>query len=278
MRPVLLLATAAALFTALPQTLRGGATSAAVFPVILAVTFAIVVAGRPTGLCIVAGAIAAFAGALAWPLSPGLGGAILLSLGYLERTTRVRTIRARALHVSLAAASGGAAGALSATYTASPLPVFSVATVLCAVVALAPLLVVADDPRVAFLESAARRLGSPLAPALHDAADLLRASDLCPLDPETAAHVKSSWRSLERLTSARLRLHDSPRSASATLVTGMLDRQITEHVQSLVRAVAAAATVGAAEVGLDDTAMRDVHLRGEVLEEQSRAMVEVRTR
>jgi hypothetical protein len=180
--------------------------------------------------------------------------------------------------VILATASGAAAGALSARYALSPFSVFSVATILCAVVALAPLLVVADDPRVAFLESAASRLGGPLAPALREATELLRASDVGVLDRETATQVASSWRSLERLIEARLRLHGSPKSESAALVTSMLDRQITDHVASLVRAVAAAASVGAAEAGLDDTAIRDVDLRGEVLEEQSRAMVEVRTR
>ena len=278
MRPVLLLATAAALFAAFPQALRGGAIVAALLPVVLSVAFAMVVAGRPTGLCVLLGALAALAGSLAWPFAPGLGGAILLSLGYAERTTRIRTIRARTLHVILATASGATAGALSASYASSPLPVFSVATILCAVVALAPLLVVADDPRVAFLESAASRLGCPLAPALREATELLRASDVGVLDRETATQVASSWRSLQRLIEARLRLHGSPKSESAALVTSMLDRQITDHVASLVRAVAAAASVGAAEAGLDDTAIRDVHLRGEVLEEQSRAMLEVRTR
>ena len=55
----------------------------------------------------------------------------------------------------------------------------------------------------------------------------------------------------------------------------MLDRQITEHIATLTRAYTAVTTMGAAEVGIDDSAVREAHARGEALDEQSRAIVEV---
>jgi hypothetical protein len=46
-------------------------------------------------------------------------------------------------------------------------------------------------------------------------------------------------------------------------------------LESLTRAFAAATTVEAAGAGFDDSAARAAHERGDALEEQSRAMVEV---
>lgn len=149
---------------------------------------------------------------------------------------------------------------------------------MCAVLAALPYLVEADDPRVLFLEAAARRIGPPVASTLLDGVELLRC-DLTPLDRETRANVEKSWRSLERIVEARLAiLRGSARTGrgeTAALVTAMVDRQITEHVASLTRAYAAAATMGAAEAGIDDRALRDVDARGEALDEQTRALVEV---
>jgi hypothetical protein len=280
MRPALLLAAAAALFLVLPQVGRAGAVSGTLLPVALAVAFAVVVAGRPSGTAIMAGALAAFAGSVVWSVAPSLAGGIVVGLGYAERTLRVRTVRTRALHLALALTSGAIAGALAASYAASPTALHGVALALCAVLSTTPLLVTADDARVALLESAAGRLGPPVSVALHEAAELLRCGDSALLDRETAAHVETSWRALDRLIEARLRIRVgvSSRSESARLVREMLDKQITEHVTSLIRGVTASRTVGAAEVGLDDTAFRDVDARGDVLDEQTRAMVEVRTR
>jgi len=278
MRGVLLLVTACAMFAVLPYTARGDVVSGTLLPVVLAIALAIAVAGRVSGASVMAGAVAALTGSLAWGLVPCFGGALVLTLAYLERTLRVRSLPARAVHVALATAGGGSAGMLSASYAHASPVLFGVALALCGVLCAAPLLVAADERRVVILEAAARRLGPPLALALREAADLLRSWDALVVDAETAAQMATSWRSLERVIEGRLRLVGSPRTESGALVTGMLDRQIAEHIASLLRAVAASTMVGAAEAGLDDRAMRDVHARGEVLEEQSRAMVEVRGR
>jgi len=292
MGPVLLLLSAGGLFTFLPSASRGGVIAGTLLPLLLAVAFAVAVAGRPAGVAIMAGAVAAFAGSVAWAIFPPLGGAVVIGLGYAERTFRVRPLRARIAHLVLAVVAGAVAGLLSSAYAASPALLRGVAVVMCCVLTAIPLLVPAEDPRTLLLEDAARKLGAPLAATLLDGAELLRCGDPSLLDRETAANVKKSWNALDRLlearlamlggTSGRTRSHDvaargpvHPARDTDAMVTAMVDRQIMEHVASLTRAYAAVTTMGAAEVGIDDSAVREVHARGEALDEQSRAIVEV---
>jgi hypothetical protein len=277
MLPALLLFTAGSLFADLPRLSLGGPVVEALLPMALAIAFAIAASGRVNATAISAGALGAFAGSVAWTVLPALGGALIVALAYAERTFRVRTLRAKGLHVGLGLVAGAAAGALSASYAASPAAYRIVATVMCAVLAALPLCLDADDPRVLLLESAAAKLGPPVSFTLLDGVELLRCGDIELLDRETAANVKKSWRSLDKLIEARLRMHDGTarRGETAAMVTAMVDRQITEHIASLTRAYAAVTTIGAAATGLDDSALRDVHARGEALDEQSRAMVEV---
>jgi hypothetical protein len=277
---VVLALSAGGLFTALPSAAKSGPLVGTLVPIALAVTFAIAAAGRPSTAATMAGAVAAFAGSIAWTMFPVLGGAVLLGVAYAERSARVRPVRARVVHVGLAVLAGGAAGALTSAYASAPLPHRAVAIVMGSVLATLPLFVPADDPRVHLLEAAARRLGAPLAATLLEGVELLRCGDTSLLDRETASTVRKSWRSLDRLIEARLAMLGgaptaSKKSETATMVTAMVDRQITEHVATLTRAYAAVTTAGAAEIGLDDSAVREVHARGEALDEQSRAIVEV---
>jgi hypothetical protein len=55
----------------------------------------------------------------------------------------------------------------------------------------------------------------------------------------------------------------------------MLDARLAEHVTALARAYAAVDTARAAELGLDDVALRTVESAGEALDHVSRAMIEV---
>ena len=64
--------------------------------------------------------------------------------------------------------------------------------------------------------------------------------------------------------------------SAADAVIGMLDQKIAEHVTVLGRAYTAVDTVTAARIGLDDSALKTVESMGDNLEEQSRALVEVR--
>jgi hypothetical protein len=278
MSPALLLAAAATMFAVLPHAARGGMILGTLVPMALGIALAVAASGRVSAFSLAVGAIAAFVGQMGWLLSPALGGALLVSLAYTERLMRVREIPGRAIHGALSFVGGACAGALASGYASAPLPVRGVALVVAAVLCAGPLLTAADDARTALLESAAAALTGPVAASLRAGADLLRCADPRLLDRDTASKVKSSWRSLERLVEARLRLQNgaAPRSETATLVVTMVERQIIEHVQSLTRAYTAATTKGAAEVGLDDSALQGVHARGEALEEESRAIVEVK--
>jgi hypothetical protein len=273
------LLSAGGLFTALPASVRGGPLLGTLVPMVVAITFAVAVSGRPNALSVIAGAALALFGSLAWAWLPPVAGAVALSFAFAERSLRVRPVRARILHVGLAAVAGAAAGALADNYLNAPPLYRGVALVMCSVLALVPLFVEADEPRVLLLEQAARRLGatgSPVAPTLLEGVELLRC-DIGLLDRETAANVQKSWGSLEKLVEARLALLGKPtrRGETAAMVAAVVDRQITEHVKSLTRAYAAVTTIGAAEAGIDDTALRDVHARGEALDQQSRAIIEV---
>ena len=281
MRTPLLLAAGGCLFAALPYAPRGGLVTGTVLPVAFAIAFAAAAAGRISGVALAAGAVSALLGQVAWLVAPALGGAIVVALSYAERSLRVRQVRMRGAHVAIAVVSGACAGTLAAAYASSALSDHAVAVGLCAVLAAAPLLVPADDPRAVLLESAARTLGLPLSLSLVEGAELVRCADPGLLDRETANNVKKSWRSLERLVEARLQLHGGGGLATrqgdtAALVVSMVDKQIVEHITSLTRAYTAATTKGAAELGLDDAALRGVHARGEALDEQSRAIVEVK--
>jgi len=278
MLPVVLLVAAGGLWTSLPTAERLGPLVGTLLPILLCVALATAAAGRPTALATMVGALAAFVGSVAWTVLPALGGAMILGIAYAERGSRVRTLRARAVHVGLSVLGGAAAGALTAAYADGLVLYRGVAVVMSSVLSLMPLFIAADDPRVRLLEGAARRLGSPLETPLLEGVELLRCGDPSLLDRETSKNLKKSWTSLERLLEARLAMLGGPsprKSETAAMVTAMLDRQITEHVATLTRAYAAVTTMGAAEVGIDDSAVREAHARGEALDEQSRAIVEV---
>ena len=100
--------------------------------------------------------------------------------------------------------------------------------------------------------------------------------------------------SLLRLAEARLRLERGNRRAGslvaaqptrvdageapspADAVRKMVDQRIADHVTALARAYTATDTAHAAELGLDDAAVRSVEAAGETLEDVSRACVEVK--
>jgi hypothetical protein len=56
----------------------------------------------------------------------------------------------------------------------------------------------------------------------------------------------------------------------------MVDTKIADHVTALSRAYTAVDTVHAAELGLDDAALKNVEVAGESLDEASRAIVDSR--
>jgi MFS family permease len=226
------------------------------------------------------GAIAAF---LAGAIAPGasvLAGTLLVAGAYGERTTRVRGRAAKVVHFGLAMIAGGVAGGVTASFAGGAPAVRAVAVVVAAVLAAIPRVIAADDLLASALESLAREVEPPARGALAAGAELRRGADDALLDRTTARTVRQTWRALARLAEARLRVQRSraarttQKSGASDAVLGMLDARITEHVAALARAYSAVDTVRAAELGLDDAALRTAESAGEALEHVSRAIVD----
>jgi len=282
MRTAARLASAALLFAVWPVSARFGAISGAVICVALSVFLATAASGGLSTIATAFGAFAAFAAGIASPGASVLGGALLVAGGYAERTSRVRGGRARAVHVVLAILAGAIAGGLLASFTGATLPVRVVAVVVAAVlVASLPHLIEADDLVASALDDASREVDEPAKGELSAGADLRRSADDALLDRPTARTVRGTWRALSRLAEARLRVQRSravraaPNGGATDAVLAMLDARITEHVAALARAYSAVDTVRAAELGLDDAALRTAESAGEALDDVSRAIVDV---
>lgn len=282
------------LFAFAPLAARFGPVAASLALVWLAVLVALFASGSLQSLAIGSGALGALGSGILAATSPAAAGAVLVAAAFAERTTRVRSRTARAVHVLLALVGGALAGSLSHAYTLASLPLFAVAAVVAGVLAALPLVVEADDPVAHALTEAAEMVSQPAKQALLDGAALRRSmhevGDFG--DRAALARIRTTWQSLLRLAEARTRLERSrparvrvaadlegppPPPSAAESVLDMVDRRIADHVSVLSRAYSAADSVTAARIGLDDSALKNVESMGESMEEVSRALVEVRT-
>lgn len=303
MKKIAFIVAAASLFAFAPIAGRFGAVPASVALVWMGVLLALF-ASAGTGsysLSIGAGALGALANGVLGSASPAVAGAVLLGAAFAERTTRVRSRTARAVHVLLALVGGAMGASLSHAYSYAALPVLGVAAIVAAVLAALPLLIEADDPVAHALDSAAESLSGTVRATLTQGAELRRTSTEVPLDRQTSARVRTTWQSLLKLAEARVRLERTrpvalvriaesiapastlegppappPPPTAADQVLHMLDAKIFEHVQVLAKAFAAVDAVTAARIGIDDSALKTVDSMGDSLEEVSRALVEVR--
>lgn len=281
-RTTILLASAALLFGAWPWMARLPTVPGALVFVALEVVLALAASGGINALATALGATAAFAGGMTSPVPSALGGAILVAGAFAERTSRVRGRKARAVHLLLATTSGAIAGGVLASFVGATLSLRVVAVVVaCVLVATLPRLVAADDLLASDLDALSREVDEPAKGALTAGADLRRSADEALLDRATARTVRGTWRALGRLASARLRVqrsrtsHALPKNGPADAVLAMLDARLVEHVAALARAYSAVDAVRAAELGLDDAALRTAESAGEALEHVSRAIVDV---
>ncbi len=206
MKKIAFVVAAASLFAFAPLASRFGPVGSSLALVWLGVLLAIFASGSLQSLAIGGGALGAFGSGVLGSVSPAVGGAVLVAAAFAERTTRVRSRTAQAVHVLVALVGGGLAGALSNAYTTASLPVFVVAAVVAGVLAALPLLVEADDPVAHALDQAAALVGEPARRSLQSGAELRRSAYELPLDRVTAARVKTTWQSLLRLAEARVRL------------------------------------------------------------------------
>lgn len=290
MKKLAFIVAAASLFAIAPIAHRFGPVVSSAALVWLGVLVAVTASGGVQSLSVAAGAFGAFGSGVVASVSPAVAGAIIVAAAFAERTTRVRSRTARAVHVLVALVGGALAGSLSAAFTASSLPVVGVSIVVASVLAALPLLVEADDAVAHALDQAAADVADPAKGILTRGAELRRSAEEVPLDRPTELRVKNTWRSLLRLAEARVRLERSrpkvfirvaevapaPAPTAAEAVIGMLDQKLEEHVTVLSRAYTAVDAVRAATVGLDDRDLKTVESMGDSLEEVSRAMVEVK--
>jgi len=277
MRKLAFLAAAALAFGLAPLTMRIGPIPGSLVLVVTGVIFAVAASGALSALSIAGGALGALAGGVLGGVSPWMAGAALAGLCFAERSARVRGRNARILHIGLGLGGGAAAGAINASFATSQIAVHGVAVVVAAVLLALPLLVEADDPMAHALDLASAEVTGAARTSLHEGAELRRTIDEDLLDRKVARNMRQTWASLLRLAEARARLERAakPREGSpAEKVLGRVDTRIADHVAALSRAYAAADTARAAEVSIDDAALRGVETMGESLEQVSRAIVE----
>ncbi len=286
MRRTILLAAAALLFGLAPLAARLDPVPGALLLVGLAVVLALAASGSTSALAIAGGAIGAFAFGIVAPHSSAIAGAALVGLCFAERTSRVRSKGARRLHLLGAIAAGAVAASLASGFSAATVPLRAVAVIVAAVLVALPLLIDADDPVAHALEAAASELTGPVAASLASGAELRRTVDEDLLDRTMTAPVRQTWISLLKLSDARTRLARSrpapcPTGAGeaalrspALAVVERLDARIADHVAVLTRAFAAVSAAKAAEISIDDAALRGVEMAGESFEHVSQAMVD----
>jgi hypothetical protein len=285
MKKLAFVVAAASLFAMAPIANKFGPVVSAVGLVWLSVLLALFASSTLNSTSVASGAIGAFGSGILAPFSPAAAGALLVAAAFGERTTRVRSRTAKAVHVLVALVGGALAGSLSAAFTASSLPVFGVSILVAAVLAALPLLVEADDPLAHALTQAASDVSEPAKASLLEGAELRRTAQDVPLDRASQERVKKTWKSLLELAQARVRLErtrprirvadtTTPPSAADSVVS-MVDQRIAEHVSVLGRAYTAVDTAHAAKLGIDDTALKNTESMGENLDEISRAIVEV---
>lgn len=242
------------------------------------------------------GALGALAAAVLSAFSPAAGGAALAGFAFAERTSRVDGGRARAGHLALTLGAGALAGWVTAAYAGSALSVRIVSVAVAGILLGLPLIIDADDPTAHALSGLAEHVPEPSRAALLEGAELRRAAFDVPLDRKTAREVRQTWRALLDLGEARARLSRmssskpaAPRSdgssvpgkpvaerlnGQAQAVAKKLDARIADHVRALARALTAVDAARAAEVGLNDAALRNVETVGDSFEHVSKALTD----
>jgi len=282
MKKIAFLFAAASTFTVLPLTLpdSAGAIVLALTLVALSVGLATAASESWNALAVGAGAMGALFSGVLGVVSPAVGGAALVGLAFAERTMRVRGSTARVVHLGGAIVGGAIAGAIAHAYLPAAFVVRAVAVVVSAVVVALPLLVDADDPVAHALDQASRDVTGDAQASLREGAELRRSADDVVLTRADAKRVRRTWSSLLRLAEARVRLERAAartKVGSAGAVVEMVNQRIADHVRVLTRAYTAVDAAHAAAAGLDDADLKSVEVVGESLEEESRALVEVRS-
>ena len=137
MKKLAFVVAAASLFALAPVANRFGPVASSIALVWLGVLVAICASGTANAMAVATGALGAFGAGVLAPLSPAAAGAVIVAAAFAERTTRIRSRTARAVHVLVALVGGALAGSLSSAFSASSLPVTVVAVIVASVLAAA---------------------------------------------------------------------------------------------------------------------------------------------
>src|SRR5206468_1109872 len=103
-------------FVLAPIASRFGPVASSVALVWLSVLLAVCASGSVQSLAVASGALGAFGAGVLGPVSPAAAGAVLIAAAFAERTTRIRSRTARAVHVLVALVVGALAGSLATAF------------------------------------------------------------------------------------------------------------------------------------------------------------------
>src|SRR5262245_20695156 len=109
MKKIAFIVAALCLFAFAPLAGRFGPLASSVALVWLGVLLAVSASGTIQSLAIAGGALGAFGSGVLASASPAAAGAVLVAAAFAERTTRVRSRTARAVHVLVALVAGALA-------------------------------------------------------------------------------------------------------------------------------------------------------------------------
>ena len=116
MKKLAFLVAAASLFAIAPIANRFGPVGSSVALVWLGVLVAVCASGTVSSLAVAGGALGAFGAGILSPVSAAAAGAVMLAAAFAERTTRIRSRTARAVHIVVALVAGAIGGSLSTAF------------------------------------------------------------------------------------------------------------------------------------------------------------------
>ncbi len=273
MRPLLWIAAALAWLLVVTNSARMGPLPAAGFTVLCAVFLAASISYQVSIEGIMGASIGALVAELLGAATSPLIIAIATAGVFFERTLRIRTRRARVLHVALSAISGTVAVFVARSHSGATWPLNASALAFGIVVLAAPFLIEADDAMAARLAWAARVIGGNTGARLEQAAQLRRQSVHVPLDLSTRRTEVAAWQSLARVAEARVRLSATHRVPFAVRIVERIDSDLERYVVSLARLFSAAFAVRAMRDVAGDIAFDNVQVAGSALEEVQRVLV-----
>lgn len=273
MRVLLWLLAALSWIVVVTHSWRIGPLPAASITIVAAILLAASVSHRVSVEGVMAASIGALMaellGASALPVSLGVATAGI----FFERTLRVRSRRAKAVHAGLSAISGAIAALVTRSYSGAAWPLQAASIVFAAAVLASPFLIDADDAIASRLAWAAHAIGGRTGLRLEQAAELRRQAADASLDSGTMRTAEAAWQSLARVVEERARLGSGQATPFAVRKIARIDSDLDRYVVSLERLFAAADGLHVMRDAADEAALDEAHAAGSALEEVQRIVL-----